>query len=205
MRERLRRLQNWRRLAPRYTEDADALERLFRVREDPWHFLSDPYEEARLTFLQQLVLRVPHRSILEVGCAEGLLTAWLTTVAERVVAVDVSATACARTRARAMRATVVVANMGSFEPGEQFDLVICSEALYYMRDPAAALTRLRQMGACVLLTYTRRERRTLDPIVASCAPALIDETFLYRERRFPPKNRGCRCVVLKAEGGGGPV
>src|SRR6476620_9800597 len=118
MRERLRRLQNLWRLAPRYTEDADALERLFRVREDPWHFLSDPYEEARLTFLQQLVLRVPHRSILEVGCAEGMLTAWLTTVAERVVAVDVSATACARTRARAPRATVVVANMGSYEPGE---------------------------------------------------------------------------------------
>ncbi len=34
--------------APRYTEDAAALEQLFRERPDPWDFFTDPYEVARL-------------------------------------------------------------------------------------------------------------------------------------------------------------
>ena len=76
--------------APRYRDDTVVLERLFRERPDPRDFLTDPYEQARLTHLGGIVQRVPHASILEIGCAEGIFTAWLTTIAEHVVALDVS-------------------------------------------------------------------------------------------------------------------
>jgi len=181
--------------APRYTDDAAALEQLFRQRPDPWDFFTDAYEQARLARLQELVRRVPHRSVLEVGCAEGAFTAWLTTVAEQVVALDVSPTACARARARAPQATVLVASLGSYNPPLLFDLVVCAETLYYMRDPAAALAQMQRMGASVLVSYTRHERQRLDPLVAGCPPALIDEVFVYTVRKFPPKRRGCRFLV----------
>jgi 2-polyprenyl-3-methyl-5-hydroxy-6-metoxy-1,4-benzoquinol methylase len=145
--------------------------------------------------LQELIQQVPHRSVLEVGCAEGALTAWLTTVAEQVVALDISATACERTRTRAPKAIVLVANVGSYTPEIVFDLVVCAETLYYMRYPAAVLAQLHALGAAVLLTYTRHERTRLDPIVAGFPPARLDETFVYTVRTFPPKKRGCRCLL----------
>ncbi len=58
--------------APRYIDDTMVLERLFRERPDPWDFLTDPYEQACLTHLGGIVQRVPHASVLEVGCAEGV-------------------------------------------------------------------------------------------------------------------------------------
>jgi hypothetical protein len=82
---------------PRYTDDGAALEQLFRARPDPWDLCTDAYEQARLTYLSTHVQRLPHASVLEIGCAEGVFTAWLTTLADSVVALDVSPTACART------------------------------------------------------------------------------------------------------------
>ena len=195
MRHRTRQPLNSRNEAPRYTEDAAALEQLFRQRPDPWDFFTDPYESARLTHLQELVQQVPHRSVLEVGCAEGALTAWLTTVAEHVVALDISATACERARTRAPKATVLVENIGSYTPQMVFDLVVCAETLYYMRYPAAVLAQLHHLGTAVLVTYTRHERKRLDSIVAGFPPARIDETFVYTVRKFPPKKRACRCLL----------
>lgn len=188
-----RALQPWEE-PPRYTNDSTALEQLFRERNDPWNFLTDPYEQARLTRLCALVQQVPHASVLEIGCAEGLFTAWLTTVAEHVVALDVSSTACARARERASMATVFNEGIETYMPERTFDLVVCAETLYYMRQPAAALTQMRQWGTYILLAYTRRERLRLDPLVTGF-PTLVDEEFTYVQRRFPPKRRGCRVLV----------
>jgi len=170
------------------------LERLFRERLDPWDFLTDPYEQARLTKLGSIVQRVPHASVLEIGCAEGVFTAWLTTVAEHVVALDVSPTACARAQQRAPKATVLVQGLGAYMSETVFDLVVCTETLYYMNDPGAALTAMRQLGRYVFVSYTRHERKRLDPLIVGI-PALVDEEFTYVARRFPPKKRGCRLLV----------
>ena len=186
--------------APRYTNDAAALEHLFYDRPDPWDFLTDPYEQARLARLGALVQRVPHESVLEIGCAEGVFTAWLTTVAHHVVALDVSRTACARARVRAPQATVLVQDVGVYEPDRRFDLVVCAETLYYMRDPAAVIAALQRLGSYVLISYTRHERQQLDPLVANI-PTLVDEAFRYVVRRFPPKKRGCRFLLWGPCGG----
>jgi len=200
MRHRTRRPLTSRQEAPRYTDDAAALEQLFRQRPDPWDFLTDSYEQARLARSQELVQQVPHTSVLEVGCAEGAFTAWLTTVAEHVVALDVSPTACARARARAPKATILAHSLGSYNPSTVFDLVVCTETLFYMRDPAAALARIHQMGSYVLVSYTRHERKRLDPLVAGFLPALLDEDFVYMARKFPPKRRGCRFLLWGPSG-----
>ena len=97
---------------------------------------------------------------------EGIFTAWLTTVATNVVALDVRPTACARAQASAPQATVLVQALEAYTPQSVFDLVVCAETLYYMRDPALALLRMRQWGRYVIASYTRYERRRLDPLVA---------------------------------------
>ena len=180
--------------APRHIDDTVVLERLFRERPDPWDFLIYRYEQACLTKLGSIVQRVPHASVLEIGCAEGVFTAWLTTVAEHVVALDVSPTACARAHERAPKATVLAQGLGSYISETVFDLVVCTETLYYMYDPGAALTAMRQLGKYVFVSYTRHERQRLDPLLAGMS-AVVDEEFTYVVRRFPPKKRGCRSFV----------
>lgn len=202
-RQRTRRPLSSRQEAPRYANDAAALERLFRERPDPWDFLTEPYEQARLARLGAIVQRVPHAAVLEIGCAEGVFTAWLTTVAKHVVALDVSPTACVRARAHAPQATVLAQSLGSYAPDTMFDLVVCAETLYYMRDPAAAIASMRRLGAYVLVSYTRHERQRLDPVVAGL-PTLVDEEFVYVVRKFPPKKRGCRFLVWGPPDGAPP-
>lgn len=180
--------------APRYTDDANALEQLFRKHSDPWSFLSSPYEQERLARLAEVVKRAPHKSVLEIGCANGVFTAWLTTVAERVVALDVSPTACEIARERAPKATVLKQDVREYTHEGTFDLIVCAETLYYASDPVAMITAMRGLGAHVLVSYTRGEQKRLDLIVAEI-PALIDETFVYNPPGFFSKKRGCRFLV----------
>ena len=84
--------------------------------------------------------------------------------------------------------------LGSYMPERVFDLVVCTETLYYMHDPDAAMITMRQLGKYVFVSYTRHERQRLDPLVVGM-PAVVDEEFTYIVRRFPPKKRGCRSLV----------
>lgn len=180
--------------APRYADNADALEQLFLKHSDPWSFLSSPYEQERLARLAGVVKRVPHASVLEIGCANGVFTAWLSTVAGRVVALDVSPTACALARERAPKATVFEQDVREYTHEGKLDLVVCAETLYYASDPVGMISAMRELGAHVLVSYTRREQKRLDLIVAEI-PAMIDETFVYKAPGFFSKKRGCRFLV----------
>jgi SAM-dependent methyltransferase len=159
---------------PRYRSDNRALEELFCSGADPWRFGSDLYERKRIARTAAACRKVPHRSIVEIGCAEGHMTAALTAIAERVVALDVAPTAVARTRAAAPAAEVLIGSMESFATRERFDLAVCAEALYYCADLSLAVRRLCTLADFVLITYTIYERRKLDRLLAE-VPLLHDE------------------------------
>jgi 2-polyprenyl-3-methyl-5-hydroxy-6-metoxy-1,4-benzoquinol methylase len=183
----------------RYRGDDEALERLFRLRPDPWGFARDPYEQARLARLLEAARLVRPASILEVGCAEGALTMSLAAECGRVVALDVSATACARARSRAPGATVLARSVDELPPpDEPFDLVICAETIYYVKDPRRTLETLERLGRHVLLSYTLRESRRIDPLVAARAgQALVDEEQRLVVWRLPRWTRGFRLLLWR--------
>ena len=122
---------------------------LYRRRDDPWRVETRWYEERK----RALTLAVlPHRHYdraLEVGCSIGVLTEGLAARVTALDAIDVSAEAVARTRARLDAAGVdgVVVeqrDVGALDPAERYDLIVLSEVGYYL-DAAAlehALDRL---------------------------------------------------------------
>ena len=162
----------------RYAADYQALEGLFQGKKDVWNFSKDPYESARFDAIVDIVRRLPHASILEVGCAEGHLTRRLCDLGAKVTAFDVSPTAVERARQAAPAAEISVGRMEDVSWVEPFDIVVCSETIYYLKDVPAAVSKLNTLGRFILVTYTLYEKHNLDPIF-SRIPAILYTTFKY--------------------------
>ncbi len=117
-------------------------------------FLEDPahYERPRVDWMLE---RVRGGKLLEVGCAEGTMTALLAPLVDRVVGVDICEAAIDRLRERGLpNVEGSVALVEAFEPSEQYDWVVASEVLEHLRNPDKAVGRwlgwLRPGGALLL-------------------------------------------------------
>ncbi|TMR88992.1 class I SAM-dependent methyltransferase [Nonomuraea basaltis] len=121
---------------------------------DPWKLATDSYEQQKyLSTLQHLPPRA-YRRIIEVGCAEGVFTHALAAAYPdaEITGVDVSERALARARERVNgneRVRFIHADILTHRPDQRFDLVFCSETLYYL----GRTDRLRRASAqlCALL------------------------------------------------------
>lgn len=181
----------------RYQDAYSSLDQLFSSRPDPWSFETDAYNTLRFDRIVDVIRRVPHRSILDVGCAEGHLTRRLCDVGERIVAIDASPTAAARARDAAQAAEVIQATLDEAEFDHTFDLVLCSETIYYASDVVAAVSKLNALGHFILVTYTSYEGDKLDRIFARI-PALHRASCRYL-RLFDAGKivnwHGCRIIL----------
>ena len=158
----------WREICYRprwYADSYTELERLFKWSEDPWNFQSSSYERERLQVLLRVVQRYPHNSVLEVGCGEGVFTRELTKISKQVVGIDISPTALGRAKRRCPTTTFLNVRVEDFEWHSKFDMVICAETLYYIKNVDAAIEKLRGLGRFSIVSYIHRESRTLDPYV----------------------------------------
>lgn len=115
---------------------------LYAADEDPWGFATSPYERAKY---DRTVASLGDRRFgrgLEVGCSIGVLTARLAERCDRLLAVDVAASAVARARERLAGAPGVTVDRRALPdemPDGPFDLIVASEVLYYW--DAALLAR----------------------------------------------------------------
>lgn len=110
--------------------------------EDPWEYETSPYEQKK--YAQKLAIlpkkkdggTPPYQRALDLGCAEGLFTRQLVEggVAARAVGVDFSPRALARAREKSIGLPVEyhAMDIGEDLPEGTFDLVFCSEVLYYL-------------------------------------------------------------------------
>lgn len=176
-----------------YDDDTRDLERLFQWSEDPWNFQSSQYERDRMGFLLERISRYPHERILEIGCAEGVFTAELAKIAREVVAIDVSATALSRARRRCPGVTFHHARLSEFVAQRKFDLVVCAETLYYIRDVGAAINQLSALGTYCMVSYLHRETRTLDPFFLQMSLA----EYSRFEKSYAMLNRAMSVAVWK--------
>ncbi|MGP6205012.1 PIG-L family deacetylase [Microbacterium sp. F2] len=102
--------------------------------DDPWGFETRWYEERKRAVLLAALPTRRLGSVLEIGCATGLLTAPLAARSDRVLALDASERAVDRARNRLASAdnvTVSRAHVPTEWPEGTFDAVVLSEVGYY--------------------------------------------------------------------------
>jgi predicted TPR repeat methyltransferase len=146
-------------------------EDLYAGAEDPWAFATSRYEHDKYAHTLSALDGRRFERALEVGCSIGVFTAQLATICTELVAIDVSSRAIERARTRLRgQAGVTFARMVFPEqmPEGQWQLIVCSEVLYYLDAPALelALERLRttlRSGGTVLAVHWRSPTRT-DPL-----------------------------------------
>jgi SAM-dependent methyltransferase len=148
---------------PRPRIGREFFEDLYAGSEDPWDFATSDYERAKYADTFAALGDGRFARGLEVGCSIGVFTGQLAERCDELVGIDVSERALARARTRLSgHAGVSLEHMTFPEelPLGPWDLVVCSEILYYLDDGAFALAveRLRsalEHGATVLAVHWR--------------------------------------------------
>lgn len=114
------------------------MNRQFAKHDDPFAYATTPYEVARLDAMEAALADRRWESVLEAGCAEGHFTQRLIRRASRVTALDISAVALARARKRVPAASLLEADLLSWNPGAPFDAVVFGDVLYYLDRPSVS-------------------------------------------------------------------
>jgi SAM-dependent methyltransferase len=121
------------------TAMVEHFERLYRESPDPWAYRTSDYEREKYAATLAALPRRSHGLCLEVGCSIGVFTGLLAARCEHVVAIDFSLGALGLARRRLQQARNVDLLRASFPeetPPGSWDLIVCSEILYYLRQPA---------------------------------------------------------------------
>ncbi|MGB9757921.1 MAG: flippase-like domain-containing protein [Candidatus Bipolaricaulaceae bacterium] len=170
------------------------LPRFFNLRfhrEDPWGYESSPYEQRKHMLMLAILPRKkdgddpPYKRALDLGCAEGVFTRRLIEegVAAQVVGVDFSSRALARARERSQGLPVEYREMdiGENLPEGLYDLVFCSEVLYYLgynrlkKLPEQLAQRIKGGGHLVLVSAWPAARLFHRPFLKHPAFRLVAE------------------------------
>jgi predicted TPR repeat methyltransferase len=114
----------------------DFFEGLWR-RGDPWELESSEFEQAKYAHQVAMLNERRYARALEIGCGAGRFTSFLTQIADRVVALDISPTAIERAHAAGISPEAVdfrVANIMDYDPHAEgpWDLIVMSETIYYL-------------------------------------------------------------------------
>ncbi len=142
--------------------DRHGFEAVFAAADDPWVYAS-PYEQRKY---EQTLALLPEGRIgraLEIGCATGFFTNLLAPRVEQLVATDIAQLALERAALRcAAHDNITFRRLDLVEdtlPGP-FDLIVCSEVLYYLQDretlarTAARLAAALAPGGYLLMAHT---------------------------------------------------
>jgi SAM-dependent methyltransferase len=142
---------------------AERFEQLYAASPDPWGYRSSDYEAEKYAATLAALEARRFACALEVGCANGVFTAQLAERCARLVAIDYSTRALALAASRLRghdNVELLHATFPEQVPDRPWDLLVCSEVLYYLDRPAVALAlrRLRRAlaeGASVLAVSWR--------------------------------------------------
>ncbi|MBD8548098.1 SAM-dependent methyltransferase [Sphingomonas sp. CFBP 8760] len=143
--------------------DGEWFEQLYREQGDPWGFETSPYEQAKYAETLAALPAARYADALEVGCANGVLTALLAPRCDRLLAVDPSPTALAAARARCRdlpQVRLEERSLPAQTPAGPFDLILLSEVIYYWdgddlaRMAAYLRDALRSGGDLLLVHWT---------------------------------------------------
>lgn len=126
-------------------------ESLFASAANPWQYTSR-YEQTKY---DQTLAMLPagHRSsVLEIGCAEGHFTVQLLPLVQSLVVADISEIALRRTAERCAAFSNISfrqIDLANDPIQGRFDLIVCSEMLYYMQDRAGLARAGKKLAAAL--------------------------------------------------------
>lgn len=112
----------------------DGFDEMYDGGPDPWNNVDSFYEERRRALILAMLGAPRYGHVLELGCADGFLTAALIERADEVTSFDTSARAVAAARKHAARATVNRGDLPHIIPTgpPTFDLIVLSEVGYFL-------------------------------------------------------------------------
>jgi SAM-dependent methyltransferase len=122
---------SWKRHFP---YDVRLWERFYGTAEDPYALSTGVGEDRKYAFTLALCGDGPFQRALEIGCSIGLFSVMLAPRCAQLLAVDISQTAVDRARIRTAdfpQATFQRLSMPLELPSGPFDLIVCSDVLYY--------------------------------------------------------------------------
>jgi peptidoglycan/xylan/chitin deacetylase (PgdA/CDA1 family)/2-polyprenyl-3-methyl-5-hydroxy-6-metoxy-1,4-benzoquinol methylase len=112
--------------------------------DDPWNYSASDYERLKYHDTLELIPELPAGSALELACAQGHFAAQLAPRVGTLLAADLSPKAVERAAERCADLPNVAFQALDFArqplPG-RYDLIVCSEVLYYLDRPLKALAR----------------------------------------------------------------
>jgi SAM-dependent methyltransferase len=178
--------------------DPAYFEAMFKDNGDPWAFETSAYEAAKYDRTLEALPAGRIARMLEVGCANGVLTEKLGTRCDALLAIDVSDTALAAARARCAGQPYIRfenRRLPQDAPDGCFDVILLSEVVYYLdRDDverlAAYLVRATPVGGRLLLVHWIGETDyplSGDEAVATLRAALgtaVSEVHAERHGRY---------------------
>ncbi|WP_062430571.1 class I SAM-dependent methyltransferase [Herbidospora daliensis] len=132
---------------------------------DPWLHATSPYERRKYEETLKALPDRDYRRIIDVGCSEGVFTGMLAAARPdaEITGVDISETALTRARRNAPSVRFLQADL--FSLTGHYDLVVCSETLYYLggrlEDASARLCGLLAPEAVLLSVHPWPEARRL--------------------------------------------
>lgn len=154
----------------------------YRADPDPWGYESSAYEHMKYRRTLAALPLQPVGDALELGCSNGVFTAMLAPRCESLLAVDFSAEAvCLAQRRLAEHPDVTVEQRDLRDglPDGRFDLIVCSELLYYWEreqvlDFCHGATAILRPGGSMVAVHWRGD----DPRAPLSGPAvhgILDE------------------------------
>jgi trans-aconitate methyltransferase len=135
---------------------------------DPWDYESSEYEHRKYQATLNALPRAHFSRTLEVGCSIGVFTSMLAERTDELLAIDVAPAAVTRARRRLAGhkgVRVERAALPEWRPAARFDLIVCSEILYYLDRDAmlASFQRLEQSlapGGSLVAVHRRGKGRS---------------------------------------------
>ena len=171
----------WMRYALRGVSQSDNHERLdlAYLVPDPWK-LDSEVEHARFRATSERLERAfgRPRTILEVGCGEGVQSAYFARQCDRLTGIDVSARAVERAKKRLPDAELIAGDLLA-QPWandvDRFDVVVACEVIYYMSDVPGFLATMSRLGRGCLVTYFAAAERKMGTFVRPLPGVEIEE------------------------------
>lgn len=164
---------------------------LYAHTDDPWHFATSPYEQAKFRATRKALRRDRYRSALEIGCGNGALAQHLAPLCDSYTGIDAVARAVIAARDRVPAARFVQAVYPCDLPVQSPDLIVLSEVLYFLTPDMIArlagdLRTAAPEAEVVCVTYlgdTAQALQGRDALAMFCAAvplARVVDTGRYR-------------------------
>jgi 2-polyprenyl-3-methyl-5-hydroxy-6-metoxy-1,4-benzoquinol methylase len=165
-----------------------------------WNYLREIKELARysviigyMTFLKQ------EGAVLDVGCGEGILFDRFRPYGySRYLGIDISETSLTKLmKNQDERTSFIKVDAETYSPGEQFDIIVFNESLYYFHDPFKTFEKytgvLKKNGVLIVSTFTASKRAMSILNKLKATYSLMDESKIFHDS----SSRSWICSVFK--------